>query len=229
MAKAGLPSSGSGSGRVFQQSPKCPCAAVSRGCYRSSGKPVAGPSHCPRPLACAHCLRPLPLRLTIGAVRKSRTTSLCAHCPAPTRIHHAPTDVAAGDQQPCEELAEKPPQRANTGEVEPVQPSSGRFLCPCLRAQPGDAWGFVITQITPQPISRRRWQPQESLQSRVPRRFCASTLSLLGNQVGVFSGFPKRNWQQPGGARGWPERSIGTTHRKVISQLSPHFSLTASW
>jgi hypothetical protein len=44
-------------------------------------------------------------------------------------------------------------------------------------------WPVVITQITPQPISRRRWQPQESLQSRVPRRFCASTRSLLGNQV----------------------------------------------
>jgi hypothetical protein len=39
-----------------------------------------------------------------------------------------------------------------------------------------------MTQIPPQPISRRRWQPQESLQSRVPRRFCASTLSLLGHQ-----------------------------------------------
>jgi hypothetical protein len=88
-----------------------------------------------RVTACAHCLRPLPLRLTIGAVRKSRTASLCAHCPAPTRIHYAPTDVAAGDQQDCEELAEKPPQRANTGEVEPAQPSSGKASLPpaCVR------------------------------------------------------------------------------------------------
>jgi len=41
----------------------------------------------------------------------------------------------------------------------------------------------VISQITLQPISRRRWQPQESLQSRFPRRFCASTRSLLDNPV----------------------------------------------
>jgi hypothetical protein len=48
-------------------------------------------------------------------------------------------------------------------------------------------WGNVIIQITPQPFSRRRWQPQESLQSRVPCCFCASTRSLLGNQVGKSS------------------------------------------
>ena len=49
----------------------------------------------------------------------------------------------------------------------------------------------VITQITPQPISRRPWQPQESLQSRVPDRFCASTRSLLGNQVVQCPSWPR--------------------------------------
>ena len=40
-------------------------------------------------------------------------------------------------------------------------------------------WIPVITQITSQPISRRRWHPQEFLRSRVPSRFCTSTRSLL--------------------------------------------------
>ena len=44
-------------------------------------------------------------------------------------------------------------------------------------------FGALITQFTPQPISRGCLYPQDSLPSPVPYRFCASKRSLLGNQV----------------------------------------------